>query len=89
MEARKGVLVGALIFVRSDTRWWHDHVMTEADHVYLIKGRLKFGDSRKGHTSNAAPTPSCFVVWQRQLGLFRQSEPSGPRFSAIEIPKPL
>lgn len=60
-EAESGLLVGALIFARTDTRWWHDHVM-KARTVWLIKGRIRFlGDD--GQPGNSAPAPSAFVVW--------------------------
>jgi hypothetical protein len=46
-----------LIPSRTDTRWWHEDVMT-ADEIRFVKGRLKFGDA-----VNAAPFPSAIVVW--------------------------
>ena len=52
------VVVVMLIPSRTDTRWWHDYVM-KAKEIRFIKGRLKFS----GH-KNAAPFPSCVVVFK-------------------------
>jgi phage N-6-adenine-methyltransferase len=57
-EARRGKTVVLLIPARTDTRWWHDHVMQAAE-IRFIKGRLRFGDAKTG-----APFPSCIVVWR-------------------------
>ena len=61
-EAQKGCIVVALIFSRTDTKWWHDHIMGSASMVYLIKGRIKFL-TPEGGKANSAPAPSCVVVW--------------------------
>lgn len=47
-----------LIPSRTDTRWWHEHVM-QADEVRFVKGRLKFDDQK-----NPAPFPSAIVVFR-------------------------
>jgi site-specific DNA-methyltransferase (adenine-specific) len=49
-----------LIPSRTDTRWWHDYVMT-ADEIRFIKGRLKFDDQK-----HPAPFPSAIVVFKRK-----------------------
>lgn len=59
LEAVKGAMVVMLIPARTDTSWWHDHVM-KARHIILIRGRLRFG----GSTVNA-PFPSCVVVFDQ------------------------
>ena len=46
-----------LIPARTDTKYWHNYVMN-ANEVYFIKGRLKFGGA-----SNGAPFPSAIVVF--------------------------
>ena len=46
-----------LIPARTDTRYWHDYVMS-ADEIHFVKGRLKFGSS-----TNSAPFPSAVVVF--------------------------
>ena len=35
-------VVVMLIPARTDTRYWHNYIMEEADSIYFIKGRLKF-----------------------------------------------
>ena len=50
-------LICALIPARTDTKWWHDHVMT-ADLIHFLKGRLKFGDG-----TGSAPFPSALAFW--------------------------
>jgi hypothetical protein len=47
-----------LIPSRTDTRYWHDHIM-KADEIRFIKGRLKFGNSKNG-----APFPSAIIVFR-------------------------
>ena len=63
-EADKGIRVCALVFARTDTRWWHDHIMGKARMVWLLKGRIKFLRSDTGEMKNAAPAPSCVVMWK-------------------------
>lgn len=46
-----------LIPARTDTIWWHEHVMPNAKIIYFVKGRLKFIGAE-----NSAPFPSA-VVW--------------------------
>ena len=66
LEAEKGCpLICALVPSRTDTRWWHDHVMT-ADLIHFVKGRLKFGDGL-----GSAPFPSALAFW---FGLGRLKE---------------
>jgi len=50
-------IVVMLIPARTDTKWWHDYVM-KAKEIYLVRGRLKFGNS-----GNPAPFPSAVVVF--------------------------
>lgn len=59
-----------LIPARTDTRYWHDHVM-RATELYFVKGRLKFGDSK-----NAAPFPSAVVVFSYQPRFARGRMPT-------------
>jgi site-specific DNA-methyltransferase (adenine-specific) len=61
-EAGKGNTVVLLIPSRTDTRWWHDHVMT-AHEIRYIKGRLTFQGAK-----HPAPFPSCVVVWRHDHG---------------------
>lgn len=55
-----GATVVCLVPARTDTRWWHDHAMTVwPQGIRLIKGRLKFGESKQG-----APFPSAVIVFK-------------------------
>lgn len=54
---REEALVVALIPSRTDTAWWHNHVM-QADEIRFIRGRVRFDGSAKD-----APFPSAIVVW--------------------------
>jgi phage N-6-adenine-methyltransferase len=55
--ALNGSLVACLVPARTDTKWWHDYA--SHGHVWLVPGRLKFGDS-----INSAPFPSALVVFR-------------------------
>jgi hypothetical protein len=51
-------LVVGLIPVRSDTRFWHEHVMKAAE-IRFIQGKVIFEGARAG-----APFPVAIVVWR-------------------------
>lgn len=65
--------VVCLLPARTDTRWWHDWVM-RATEVRFIRGRVRFVGAK-----NAAPFPSCIVV-------FRRGHVGKPEFSTMELP---
>jgi phage N-6-adenine-methyltransferase len=50
-------MVVCLVPVRTDTAWFHRHVVGHAD-FWLLKGRLSFGDG-----TQAAPFPSTLIIW--------------------------
>lgn len=58
-EHRRGI---ALVFARTDTRWFHDTVFNSALYMFFFKGRIRFYklDGTIGQTPNAA---SCLVAW--------------------------
>lgn len=56
-ESRKGKLVVMLVASRTDTLWWHDHIM-QAGEIRFIKGRLHFDEHKDG-----APFPSAVVIF--------------------------
>jgi len=70
-ESVSGCCVVVLVFARTDTRWWHSWAMRAAE-IRLISGRLKFGDA-----PNAAPAPSCLLVFSEAA---RQPRISTQRF---------
>ena len=57
VEEGRAVLVVGLLPARTDTIWWHRHVAGHAA-VWLLKGRLAFGDG-----DGTAPSPSALVIW--------------------------
>lgn len=59
--AARGALVVALVPARTDTRWWHDHVVGAA-HIIYLQGRVRFGTATSG-----APFPSAIVIYYPQM----------------------
>lgn len=47
----------ALIFARTETRWWQDHVFGHADQVLFVRSRIKFVKP-DGTVGATAPAPS-------------------------------
>ena len=52
-----------LIPARTDTKYWHDYVMTDASVIYFVKGRLKFYNKFRPNAFFRAPFPSVVVVF--------------------------
>lgn len=66
-KARRAVQVGratvvGLLPARTDTAWWHDHIIGASAEVRFLRGRLKFLDA-KGVERHPAPFPSAIVIW--------------------------
>jgi len=59
-ESIKGCTVVCLLFVRTDTRWFHEWVYGKAE-IRFIRGRLKFGDGKQ-----SAPWPSMIVIYRHR-----------------------
>lgn len=57
LEASNGLRVVCLVPARTDTAWWHDHVIDKCD-IRFIRGRLKFGDGKA-----PAPFPSALLIY--------------------------
>ena len=53
-----GSIIVCLLFVRTDTAWFHDWVYGKAE-IRFIRGRLKFGKSKQ-----SAPFPSMLVIYR-------------------------
>lgn len=53
----------ALVFVRCETRWWHEHVWPKADAILFLKGRLSFVKGDGPQTGHNAAAPSCYVAY--------------------------
>jgi hypothetical protein len=58
-EHRNGV---ALVFARTDCRWFHDHVAS-ADAILFLKGRIKFVDGLGVSGGGGAGCGSMLVAW--------------------------
>jgi phage N-6-adenine-methyltransferase len=56
-SSKAGATVVCLVPARTDTAWWHDFAMKGT--VRFIRGRLKFGGSKKD-----APFPSAVVIFK-------------------------
>jgi len=54
------ILVVGLLPVRADTRWFHNHILPNAE-IRFIKGRLKFGGFKQG-----AAFASMIVIWRNE-----------------------
>lgn len=54
-----GSTVVCLLPARTDTRWWHDYCMK--GEIRLVKGRLKFGESKDN-----APFPNAVVIFGKK-----------------------
>jgi phage N-6-adenine-methyltransferase len=58
-----GTVVVCLLPARTDTKWWHDHVMPRASIVGFIQGRLRFSGRGLNVSKGGAPFPSVLVVF--------------------------
>jgi phage N-6-adenine-methyltransferase len=72
-QARNGVRVALLVPARTDTRWWHKHVMPRALSLHFVVGRVTFGGGK-----SCAPFPS--VVAMLGAGAC-----GAPRCHALEV----
>jgi hypothetical protein len=52
----------ALIFARTETTTWHEHIWYDADAVFFFRGRIKFY-SPDGKESSSAGAPSALVAY--------------------------
>lgn len=73
-EGEAGATVVCLVPARTDTKWWHEHVLP-AGEVTMIRGRLVFEGATAG-----APFPSAIVV-------FRPRVPAGLRKPKTPTPE--
>lgn len=60
--AAHGATVVCLVHARTDTDWFHRHVLNIADDVRFIKGRINFVHS--SNKTDRAPFPSVVVVYR-------------------------
>ena len=59
---REAEIAVYLLPARTDTRWFHEICLPEAQEIRFLKGRLKFGDA-----TNSAPFPSMVVIFQLKM----------------------
>jgi len=52
----------ALVFARTETKMFHEHVFYDADAILFFKGRLKF-HRPDGTAGAAANAPSCLIAY--------------------------
>ena len=57
-SAQAGAIVVCLLLARTDTQWWHDYVLDQAE-IRYIRGRMKFNG-----VENSAPFQSAVVVFR-------------------------
>lgn len=73
----------ALVFARTDTRWWHEHVWPRAAGILFVRGRITFvrADGRphdKTRGSGNAGAASAFIAYgARDLELLAASKIDG------------
>jgi len=58
-ESCAGKTCVMLLPARTDTKWFHMTILSHANEIRFIKGRLKFGESK-----NSAPFPSCIAIFK-------------------------
>lgn len=56
----------ALVFVRTDTRWFHATVLNKAKYLFFFKGRIKFCRPNGVAHGNQPNAPSCLVAWSEE-----------------------
>lgn len=59
--AESNATVVMLLPARTDTKWFHDYILPNAE-IRFIKGRLKFGGSK-----NSAPFPSMICIFRNEV----------------------
>lgn len=59
--AESKATVVMLLPARTDTKWFHDYILPNAE-IRFIKGRLKFGGGK-----NSAPFPSMICIFRNEV----------------------
>jgi site-specific DNA-methyltransferase (adenine-specific) len=69
-EWRQGKMIVFLLPARTDTKWFHNLVLPNANEIRFIRGRLRFigQDGRSGR----APFPSMIIVFRHENAGARQ-----------------
>lgn len=53
----------ALVFARTETQWFHQHVWKKASAIFFIEGRLHFHHLDGSRAHGNAGAPSCLVAY--------------------------
>lgn len=69
-EERNCEAIVALLPARTDTRWFHEHVLGRAV-VFFMRGRVRFETG--GVAQGPAPFPSMVAIWTRYNDAFRHN----------------
>jgi len=59
------VSILALLFVKTDTKIWHECILHGKAEILFIEGRIHFWKNGK-RSKNPAPYPSAFVFWRKK-----------------------
>jgi hypothetical protein len=59
----------ALVFARTDTRWFQDYVLSCATSILFIKGRLKFYCEDGSEAKGNAGAPSVLIAYGNKNAL--------------------
>lgn len=68
--ARASALVVGLLPARTDTAWWHDHVIGGDAEIRFLRGRIRFlrgrlqYENKRTAGGSSAPFPSAIAVWR-------------------------
>ena len=58
----------ALIFARTETKYFFNHIWDKAHSLFFIKGRLKFYHVDGSEAKNSAGAPSVLVAYGKKMG---------------------
>lgn len=72
-QHRNGI---ALVFARTDCRWFHDYVM-HADAILFLKGRIRFVDGLGATGGNGAGAGSMLIAWGGAVKALESMEEHG------------
>lgn len=56
----------ALVFARTETKWFHDTVWYEADSIFFFEKRITFHRADGSPASGSAGAPSCLIAYGRK-----------------------
>jgi site-specific DNA-methyltransferase (adenine-specific) len=72
-EALLGTEIVALLPARTDTKWFHEHILPYAQTMLFYKGRIKFIDGTTGKRKHSATFPSIFVYFGKRSKKFKKA----------------